>query len=649
MPVRDRLKRAYYKILLCLNRTRDRAQPGDPKVTLQMADAHVQRQEWSAAIGLIQRVLQTAPNHADAYRLLAQAAQGQGDFAAAMTAINRSIAIDPTSPWTYHVLGQLHAAQREWDAAIAALQQAVTLDDQISWIQFNLGEALVKHGQWQTAQPVLQQAIRLNPLFPWAYYSLAEAQLALGEWEAAKQSYHKAQVRGPDLADLRGNAAYVEHLQAQTAQLQDYIQRCQIADRQAPRRRPRVLLITPGPPYPPKSGAALRMFYEMQALNAQTDLVVASLLYNKHSYPLKADIERYAQLAVLVDPSDSPPPPPNQPHIVHRYQSQYFGQLLDQLSQVDFDIVVTDFVYMGQYRHHFPHAFHVLSEHNIESQLLRRTAIVAQTAGSTAQSVEATSQEADRLAAFENQLWPQFPLRLVVSEQDRQQLRQRCAIGTTQVVTNGAETRKIPLLPDNPVPRVLLIGTLNYFPNIDGAQFCVQEILPHVWQQNPLVEFWIAGADPAPEVLALSAFDSRIKVIANPEEMLDVARQCSLAIVPLRIGSGTRIKILQSLAMGLPTVTTSLGCEGLAVVDDQHLLIRDQPIEFATAIVGLIADPQWRDRLRQAGRRLVEAQYDWEQIFEQAVQLILDTYADHVRSGIIGDESTATTPPGCDQ
>ncbi len=649
MPVRDRLKRAYYKILLCLNRTRDRAQPGDPKVTLQMADAHVQRQEWSAAIGLIQAVLQTAPDHAYAYRLLAQAAQGQGDGAAAMTAINRSIAIDPTSPWTYHVLGQLHAAQSNWEAAIAALQQAVTLDDQISWIQFNLGEALVKHGHWQTAKPVLQKAIRLNPLFPWAYYYLAEAQLALGEWEAAKQSYHKAQLRGPDLVDLRDNAAYVEHLQAQAVQLQDYIQRTQIADRQAPRRRPRVLLITPGPPYPPKSGGALRMFYEMQALNAQTDLVVASLLYNKHSYPLKADIERYAQLAVLVDPSDSPPLLPNQPHIVHRYCSQYFGQLLDQLSQVDFDIVVTDFVYMGQYRHHFPRAFHVLSEHNIESQLLQRTVIVAQTGGPTAPSVEATLQEADRLAIFEEQIWPQFPLRFVVSEQDRQQFRQRCAIGTTQVVTNGAETRKIPLLPDNPAPRVLLIGTLHYFPNVDGAQFCVQEILPHVWRQNPLVEFWIAGADPSPEVLALSAFDPRIKVIANPEEMLDVARQCSLAIVPLRIGSGTRIKILQSLAMGLPTVTTSLGCEGLAVVDDQHLLIRDQPIEFAAAIVGLIADSQWRDRLRQAGRRLVEAQYDWEQIFEQAVQLILDTYADHVRSGIIGDESTATPPPGCDQ
>jgi glycosyltransferase involved in cell wall biosynthesis len=81
--------------------------------------------------------------------------------------------------------------------------------------------------------------------------------------------------------------------------------------------------------------------------------------------------------------------------------------------------------------------------------------------------------------------------------------------------------------------------------------------------------------------------------------------------------------------MGLPTVTTSLGCEGLSVEDDQHLLVRDQPEDFAKAIVELIADAKKRDRLRQTGRALVEAQYDWEQIWETAVDLMLDRYAKH--------------------
>jgi glycosyltransferase involved in cell wall biosynthesis len=624
MSVRDRLKRTYYKVSLLCNRLRHQVQPADHETLLKMADAHVHRQEWPQVIGLLPSRFPAAADQAYADRLLAQAHHGQGDRAAAMMAIERSLVLDATSPWAYQCLGQIHLANEDFEAAITAFQQAVALDDQVSWLHCNLGEALVKHGCWQAAELVLQAGIRLNPLFAWAYYYLAEAQLAQGNWAGAKQAYQKAQLVGPDIEYLRGNVAYVEYLPVQAAQIQDYIQRVQAQDAQGPRLRPQVLLITPGPPYPPKSGVAVRMFHEMQALHAQADLVVASLLYDKNTFAVQRDLAAYSQLAVVADWNDRPSRLSDQSKTVHRHTSRGFAQILQQLSQVDFDIVVTDFVYMADYRALFPKAFHVLSEHNVESQILRRTAMIEQQQNPDRQGSAEMLREADRLAAFEDQTWPDFPLRWMVSEPDRQQLMQRCAVGETRLVNNGANTRSIQPLPDNPVPRVLLIGTLNYRPNIDGAIFFANEVLPHIWRMHDQVEFWIAGANPDAAVLALARRDPRIKVIANPDEMLDVAQQCCLAVVPLRIGSGTRIKILHALAMGLPTITTTLGCEGLRVEDDQHLLVRDQPEAFAAAVVGLIRDAAWRDRLRQNGRRLVEQQYDWEQIFQTAVTQLRD-------------------------
>jgi glycosyltransferase involved in cell wall biosynthesis len=352
---------------------------------------------------------------------------------------------------------------------------------------------------------------------------------------------------------------------------------------------------------------------------------------------LEGPIGNHCTLPLTVMIGDALPRQLGQPQLIHRYSSQRLRKLLSQLSAANFDIVVSDFIYMAQYQEIFPNAFHVLAEHNIESTLLRRCAEVnAQSDGTTNGGANASNSlkqlatqrdavkafvsadtEADLLAAFEDQHWPKFSLRLVVSEQDKQELDQRCPIGNTLVVNNGVDTRKTRSFADLPNNRILFIGTLSYYPNIDGATYFVEKILPHIWQQDPTVELWIAGAEPPQAVVDLGQ-DGRIRVIANPEDMTAVAAQCCMTIVPLRIGSGTRIKILQSMAMGLPIVSTSLGCEGLLVADGTHLFVRDQPVEFARAVLRVLSDQAVRERFRQEGRDLVEQSYDWSQVFEQA-------------------------------
>ncbi|HRS97151.1 MAG TPA: glycosyltransferase, partial [Smithella sp.] len=101
-----------------------------------------------------------------------------------------------------------------------------------------------------------------------------------------------------------------------------------------------------------------------------------------------------------------------------------------------------------------------------------------------------------------------------------------------------------------------------------------------------------------------------------------VAARCCLSVVPLRFGGGTRIKILESFALGLPVVSTSKGCEGLAVEDGKHLLIRDNPEDFAAAVVTAVNNHELSDTLRQNGRMLAEQRYDWRKIFEVVEETI---------------------------
>ncbi len=641
MVLRDKLKKLYARLLVLISRVRLKLKPNHDWSRLQLAHAHVQQESWQSAVELSLQVLTREPKNPSAYHILASAYAGQGESSRAFAAISTAIQLDPNVAWFYQDLGKLYLAEESYDQAIVQFRKAVDLDEKNSWLQFNLGEALVKQGNWKGAVEPLRRAIQLNPVFAWSYYYLAEAHLNLGDLEAAIGQYRKAILVGPDIDYLHESLAYANHLKDQDDRIQAFCRQAQLQDENKVARKPRVLLITPYAPYPPKLGGHSRMFYEMKALHTKTDLVVMSLGFSKLDFPLESDLARFSQLAVVVAPGDHPVSAAGQPKAIHRYSSQRMEQLLTVLNTANFDCVVMDFIYTAQYRHLFPNSFTVLSEHNVESQLLWRQAevlrsqLTSQEARSNLKTkseiesarsqLESLQLEASKLEAYEDQLWPQFSMRTVVSELDRSVIDRRAPGGKTLVVSNGINTKTIQPFEDNPIPRILFMGTLNYYPNIDGVTYLIQKIMPQVWHHNPTIGCWIAGAGASSQIYDL-AQDPRIKIISDPEQMEDVAQECCCTIVSLRIGGGTRIKILHSMAMGLPVISTSLGCEGLDMVDGQHLLIRDQPETIATAIVEIIKNPELRHQLRNQGRALVEQQYDWENIFDRSVDQVLTTW-----------------------
>jgi len=614
---RPRIVRSYWrlKVWFYTAAIKLRSQP-----QIKLAQALLNSGRPEAAIAICNQL-----NSSDSLLVLADAYHLLGQWQDAVGANLQAIALNPNNPELHHCLGKRYGLQDQWKNAIGAYENALELNLNNPWFYYSLGIALVKTGDWHRAIETLEIAQQSLPREVWICYYLSEALLAIGNVDAAIAGYERALRRSPWIQYLRDCLAYAHHVKWQDQRIIDF---CNAAQSNQSSKR-RMLMITPYPTYPSTTGAITRMFHEMQAMGKQYDLTVVSFVFQKRDFKIEQELLNYCQFAIMVVMGDSPSQLLNQPNLVHQYSSERMLRVLSKLQSVRFNIVLTDFIQMAQYHVLFPDAFHVLGEHNIESELLRRSAQFQTQTELQLLASQHTSfrgflggvQEADRLAEYERKTWPKFPLRMVVSELDRQLLNQSCTIGKTIVVSNGIDTKTIQVLPDNPNKVVLFIGTLSYYPNIDGVQYFIQEILPLIWKKEPSVQFWIAGAEPPQSLLDL-AIDKRIRVIANPKDMTAVARQCCMTVVPLRIGSGTRIKILHGMAMGLPIVTTSLGCEGIAVTDGCDLWVRDRPAEFAAATVELLRDPDRRQQFRQAGRALVVRDYDWAAIFMGAIDCI---------------------------
>ncbi len=581
------------------------------------------KESWDKAEAACKRAIALAPEDASTHQALGECFIAQKRWTEALGYCETAIALAPDSPWSHHMKSRVHVGQEHYQAAVEALETALKIDDSVCWFHYNYGEALFKMGRAEAAISALRRSLELNPGFPWANYYLGLALLDVDGFDEAISCFKAAQTSVPSDAEMFGNAAaYAQHLKHQDQKILDYCQARSQDDKTAERPLD-ILLVTPYPTYPPKLGAITRMFQEARGLGKQHRLVVASIIFDTQGYEIVEAMEQYCELPLVALMGDNELASIEQPKLIRKYSSRRLTKMLKQLKSINFDIVCFDFIYMAQYRHLFPNAYTVVGEHNIESDLLKRFAALNQSKiavdklakeASAVDDFANADSEALKLAAYEDQQWPLFDLRTVVSVNDRAELLSRCPSSETWVVNNGIDTEATPLLNNWESRKIFFFGTLTYFPNIDGATYFVNEVMPLIWKEEPDMQFCIAGADPPETVLAL-AKDPRIEVMASPEVMEDVAKDCHLSVVPLRVGSGTRIKILHAMAMGLPVVSTSLGCEGLDGVDGEHLLIRDEPEQIAQAVLAVDRDRILWKNLRTNGRSLVEERYDWQAIY----------------------------------
>ena len=378
----------------------------------------------------------------------------------------------------------------------------------------------------------------------------------------------------------------------------------------------RILVVAPQIPWPPNTGGRIRLLALLRFLGRRHEVTLTAFAFNRGEYEARGALDAcchprivpFSRVASERQPTSSSPPPWG----VSSYASAAMEQTIRDLTSTGFDLGILDSIFMTHYLDLLPGRT-VLHEQNIESQVLQQYAEVPGTAILDRPPAfwKASSMV---LEAYENRVWPRFDLRTVVSDRDRQEMDRRCAQGTTMVVENGVDVHRYSPAGDHAAKRILFLGSFDYPPNVDAATQAVRHVMPRVWACMPEVQLGIAGRNPPPSIRALAS--GGVGVHADPADVSTLAAQASVCLVPLRMGGGTRIKILEAFAWGVPVVSTTLGCQGLRVVDGQHLLVRDSAEEQADAVTRILKDPSLWWRLRQAGRRLVAESYDWETVFQ---------------------------------
>jgi polysaccharide biosynthesis protein PslH len=219
-----------------------------------------------------------------------------------------------------------------------------------------------------------------------------------------------------------------------------------------------------------------------------------------------------------------------------------------------------------------------------------------------------------RLWAYQARALRRFDRIFVCSERDRQ----RFARDNVVVVPNGVELPAAPPARRADGRTILFCGLLSYSPNIDAVHFLVREVLPEIAKAIPDVRLVIVGRAPTPEVSALQD-GKTVFVAGDVPSVADYYAEAAVAVVPLRFGAGTRLKILEAWAHGVPVVSTTIGCEGLDGVAGRHLLVADRPSDLAARCVALLRSPELGERLAMEGRCLVSERYRWDEIHTRAV------------------------------
>jgi sugar transferase (PEP-CTERM/EpsH1 system associated) len=209
----------------------------------------------------------------------------------------------------------------------------------------------------------------------------------------------------------------------------------------------------------------------------------------------------------------------------------------------------------------------------------------------------------------------QASMTLAVSDVDRTMLSAEAPDATIHAIPTGVDTSYFAPGDSEEIPATLVfVGSMDWYPNEDAVLYFLESILPRIRHAVPGVSFTIVGRNPTPRVVAAAAAAAGVRVTGTVDDVRPHIVQAAVHVVPLRVGSGTRLKIFEALAMGKAVVSTTVGAEGLPLVSGRHFLREDDPANFAAAVVALLQDPLRRRSLGAAGRELVETSYSWSQV-----------------------------------
>lgn len=254
-----------------------------------------------------------------------------------------------------------------------------------------------------------------------------------------------------------------------------------------------------------------------------------------------------------------------------------------------------------------------------------------------------------KMRRYEAETCRRARLTVAVSPQDRDVFAalapstEVCAVPTgvdvSYFIPNG--------MPESP-DHLVYVGSMDWYPNEDAILYFMDAILPRIRRERPAVSLTVVGRNPSTR-LRQAAARAGVHVTGTVEDVRVFVADAAVIVVPLKIGGGTRLKIFEALAMGKAVVSTTVGAEGLPLIDGTHFVRADEPAEFARAVIALLRDPVRRRELGMAGRRLVEERYAWAQVaaeFETFMEAAGDPMEEPCAANAVAGSSGVVLPPG---
>jgi len=389
----------------------------------------------------------------------------------------------------------------------------------------------------------------------------------------------------------------------------------------------KILLLTPQLPYPAHQGTSLRNLNIVRGLAMRHEISLLSFLEENQS----DDHEAIAPLHALCQQIKTIPAPPHTksgrlrhlftsrlPDMAHRLYSPAFDVALRRLlDETRYDIVQIEGIelarYMDTVRAASPDSRLIFDNHNAETALQRRNFETDK--GNPRRWIAAAYSRAQmgRLSRFERWACAMADGITAVSDTDRAELQQNSPKAAITVIPNCIDVSEYTLDEPNPIPFDLLFsGKMDYRPNVDAVLWFADEVWPRIRAKRPLTTWAIVGQKPHPRLERLRGLDG-VTLTGWVDRVQPYLAGATVYVMPFRIGSGTRLKLIEAMASGKPIVSTSMGAEGFPVQSGQELLLAEGVGEMETAVLSLLDDPIARKKLTD--NALVFAQqYDWRQV-----------------------------------
>jgi glycosyltransferase involved in cell wall biosynthesis len=314
----------------------------------------------------------------------------------------------------------------------------------------------------------------------------------------------------------------------------------------------------------------------------------------------------------------------NLPFLLYTFQRSrtVIGNKLDAQP---FDALLLDYTKMAHYLSlgKDGHVKKILNVHNVESDNARQ--MMLNGTGAVTKVIYWLQWRAYEF--YERLYVPKCDLLLAASRADAETYGRLAPGVKTVVIPNAVDTEALKPLPPPEEPHSLIFpGRMDYPPNFQAVHIFCQEILPRVAVTFPSVRFYIVGKNPPESVRELAS--DHVVVTGFVEDVIPFWRKTAALVVPLSIGGGTRIKILEAMALGRPVISTSKGCEGLEVIHEKHLLIADDPERFAEHVIRVLKNPEEYFEMSRAARKLVEEKYSFAAIGDLLLRTLEDTLSE---------------------